>query len=183
MCGYTHSARRRAGCRLARVDSARPMWAATPQQNGAIFAVTVRMDSNARPTAGTRGAVAATAVLDCDAAEREPRIHGDHSHGAAHAALEGAGPLRVARRARPHQGSQPCGAQQAGACTIVAVTAACPSFIPASATGAVAAHRSADRVDAAARPVKSEEHSMTKESRWLALFVVVAVAPALQATS
>jgi hypothetical protein len=29
--------------------------------------------------------------------------------------------------------------------------------------------------------VKSEEHSMTKESRWLALFVVVAVAPALQA--
>jgi hypothetical protein len=29
--------------------------------------------------------------------------------------------------------------------------------------------------------MKSEEHSMTKESRWLALFVVVAVAPALQA--
>jgi hypothetical protein len=29
--------------------------------------------------------------------------------------------------------------------------------------------------------VKSEEHSMTKESRWLALFVAVAVAPALQA--
>jgi hypothetical protein len=29
--------------------------------------------------------------------------------------------------------------------------------------------------------VKSEEHSMTKESRWLALFVFVAVAPALQA--
>jgi hypothetical protein len=28
------------------------------------------------------------------------------------------------------------------------------------------------------RPVKSEEHSMTKESRWLALFVVMAVAPA-----
>jgi hypothetical protein len=59
------------------------MWAATPQQNGAIFAVTVRMDSDARLTT--------------------------------------------------------------------------------------------------ARPVKSEEHSMTKESRWLALFVVVAVAPALQA--
>jgi hypothetical protein len=65
--------------------------------------VTVCVDSNARPTAGTRGAVAATAVLDCDAAERAPRIHGDHSHAAAHAALEGAGPLRVARRARPHQ--------------------------------------------------------------------------------
>jgi hypothetical protein len=29
--------------------------------------------------------------------------------------------------------------------------------------------------------MKSEEHSMTKESRWLALFVVVAVAPALHA--
>jgi hypothetical protein len=29
--------------------------------------------------------------------------------------------------------------------------------------------------------VKSEEHSMTREFRWLALFVVVAVAPALQA--
>jgi hypothetical protein len=53
VCGHTHSARRRAGCRLARVDSARPMWAGTPQQTGAIFAVTVRMDSNARPTAGT----------------------------------------------------------------------------------------------------------------------------------
>ena len=102
MCGYTHSARRCAACRLALVDSARPRWAATPQQNGAIFAMTVRMDSNARPTAGTRGAVAATAVLDCDAAERAPRIQGDHSHAAAHAALEGAGPLRVARRARPH---------------------------------------------------------------------------------
>jgi hypothetical protein len=25
------------------------MWAATPRQNGAIFAVTVRMDSTARP--------------------------------------------------------------------------------------------------------------------------------------
>ena len=83
--------------------SARPMWPGTPQQNGAIFAVTVRMDSNARPTAGTGCAVAATAVLDCDAAEREASNSRDHSHAAAHAALEGAGPLRVARRARPHQ--------------------------------------------------------------------------------
>jgi hypothetical protein len=31
------------------------------------------------------------------------------------------------------------------------------------------------------RPIESEEHPMTKESRWLALFVVVAVAAALQA--
>jgi hypothetical protein len=39
----------------------------------------------------------------------------------------------------------------------------------------------ADRIGAAARPVKSEEHSMRNESRWLVLFVVVAVAPAVQA--
>ena len=65
--------------------------------------VTVRMDSNARPRAGTRGAVAATAVLDCDAAERAPRIHGDHSHAAcSRCSRRPAGPLRVARRARPH---------------------------------------------------------------------------------
>jgi hypothetical protein len=36
--GYTHSVRRRAECRLARVNFVRPRWAATPQQNGAIFA-------------------------------------------------------------------------------------------------------------------------------------------------
>ena len=82
--------------------SARPMWPGTPQQNGATFALTVRMDSNARPTAGTGCAVAATAVLDCDAAEREASNSRDHSHAAAHPALDGAGPLRVARRARPH---------------------------------------------------------------------------------
>jgi hypothetical protein len=34
-----------------------------------------------------------------------------------------------------------------------------------------------------ARRIESEEHSMTKESRWLALLVAVAVAPALQADS
>jgi hypothetical protein len=105
VCGYTHSARRGAGCRRARVDSPRPIWAGTPQQNGAIFAVTVGMDSNARPTAGTGDAVAATPVLDCDAAEREASNSRDHSHGAAHAALEGAGPFRVARRSRPHHGA------------------------------------------------------------------------------
>jgi hypothetical protein len=42
----------------------RPIWPETPQQNGAIFAVTVRMDSHARPTAGTGGAVAATPLID-----------------------------------------------------------------------------------------------------------------------
>jgi hypothetical protein len=50
------------------------------------------MDSTARPTAGTGGAVTATSALDCDAAERALRIHGDHSHAAAHAVFEGAGP-------------------------------------------------------------------------------------------
>jgi hypothetical protein len=104
VCGYTHSARRRAGCRRAHVDSPRPMWPGTPQQNGAIFAVTVGVDSNARPTAGTGDAVAATPVLDCDAAEREASNSRDHSHGAAHA-VEGAGPFRMARRGRPHQGA------------------------------------------------------------------------------
>ena len=145
----TASRRVSAGTRRFRASE----WAATPQQhNGDIFAVTVRMDSSARPTAGPRGAVAATSVLDCDAVGRAPRIQGDHSHAAAHAALEGVGPFRVARRARPHQGANRT-APSRRVPAPVAVTAACPSFIPASASGAVAAPRSADRVGAAARPV------------------------------
>lgn len=112
--GYTHSARRHAGCRLARVDSARPRWAATPQRNGAIFAVRLRMDSNARPISHTGGAVLATSVLKCDSAERALRIHGDHSRATSQGVLEGDGPLRVAPRARPHQAANR--AASAGGC-------------------------------------------------------------------
>ena len=111
VCGYTHSARRRAGCRLGTGRFRASEVGRHAAAEWRHLCHDPRMDSNARPTAGARGAVAATAVLDCDAAERAPRIHGDHSHAAAHAALEGAGPLRVARRARPHQGANrtaPC---------------------------------------------------------------------------
>jgi hypothetical protein len=71
--------------------------------------------------------------LDCDAAERELRIHGDHSS--------------------PH-------------------------------TRRVQLLLIDQQIASALRcPMKSEEHSMTKISRWLALFVVAAGAPALQANA
>jgi hypothetical protein len=93
------------------------MWPGTPQQNGAIFAVTVRMDSNARPTAGTGGAVAATPVLDCDAAERE--LEFTVTTRTEPLTLPSKAPDRSGWRGAPGRPKEPTvRAEQAGACTI-----------------------------------------------------------------